>query len=237
MNPGCILIRLCAVLAVSAAVASAKTVPVRIEQTVEAQFPAALAFTALTSGEARVMVNIAADGQLADVMVTGYTNKAFADEAVSLLKRWHYDAATVDGQAVGVRLELQIKFVSTGRVVSLTALDATDALTRKLMPDALFKNVCLPAELDHPIEALQSVSPPHPGKADHAVQRNGTTLVDFYVDEHGRIRMPVVMETTNQLYAQASVDALDQWRFSTPTKHGKPVAVRVQQRFVFPEDS
>ena len=77
-------------LTFSSALVSASTTPVRIEQTVEAQFPAALSFSSITSGEARVMINIDADGKLADLMVTGFTDPAFAAEAVGLLRQWRY---------------------------------------------------------------------------------------------------------------------------------------------------
>ena len=237
MNPGRVLFGLFAVLVIGSAVSSAKNTPVRIEQTVEGQFPVSLTFTTITSGEVRVMINIDSDGKLADLMVTGYSHPAFAEEAVSLLKHWRYSPAAVDGHPVGVRLELKIDFVATGRVISLTALESANSLTQRMRPNTLSKMVCTPGELDHPIEVLQAVNPPHPGKSEHAPQPAGATLLDFYVDEQGQIRMPVVMETTNESYAQAAVSALNQWRFSAPTRQGKPVAVRVQQKFVFPADS
>jgi TonB family protein len=58
-------------------------------------------------------------------------------------------------------------------------------------------------------------------------------VVDFYVDQDGRIRMPVIMSATHDFLAQAAVDALNQWRFKPPTLAGQPVAVRVEQEFVF----
>ena len=106
-----------------------------------------------------------------------------------------------------------------------------------MAPATSFKKVCAAGELDHPIEVLQAVTPIHPGKIDRVAQPNGSTLVDFYVDEKGTTRMPVVVETTSEIYAQAAVSALSQWRFSSPTRQGKPVAVRVRQKFVFPIES
>jgi len=233
------LVRLFAasVLLCTAAVAFAKNTPVRIEQTVESQFPVSLTFTPITSGEARVMINIDADGKLADMLVTGYSHPAFAEEATSLLKYWRYSPAIVDGEPVGSRLELIIQFGSRGRVITLTAMESAAALTRGIFPDELTKRVCSARELDRPIELLHVETPFHPGKIQHAEQPSGSALVDFYVDEKGIARMPVVLETTNRSYAQAAVGALGQWRFSAPTKAGKPVAVRVQQRFVFPSES
>lgn len=236
MNPGRIPICYLAVLALSAAVSSAKnSTPVKIEQTVDAQFPPSLSFTTITSGEARVMINVDSDGNLADVLVTGYTDPAFASEAISLVKHWRYKPATLDGQAVGVRLELKLNFVATGRVISLTALDATNAFAQRSFPRKFSTRVCAMKELDRPIAMLEVVSPLHPGHWENAAEKEGSTLIDFYVDESGLIRMPVVMETTNQNYAKAAVSALSQWRFTAPMKQGKPIAVRVQQKFIFPE--
>ena len=234
MNAGRSLLSLFAVLSLSAAFASAAHTPVRIEQTVEAQFPASLALSTITSGEARVTINVDSEGRLIDWMVTGYTHKAFADETVYLLKQWRYSPAKVDGEPVSVRLDLQMYFTSTGRVISVTTMDTPDVLIRRSQQAALQKRVCTPKQLDRPLEALQTVHPPHPGKAENAVHQTGSTMIDFYIDEEGRIRMPVVTETTDQAYALAAVGALSQWRFSAPTSGGKPTAVRVKQQFVFP---
>lgn len=221
----------------TAAVAFAKNTPVRIEQTVESQFPVSLTLTAITSGEAHVMISVDADGKLSDMLVTGFTHAAFADEAISLLKSWRFSPAIVDGQPVGSRLELIIQFSSRGRVITLTPMESAAALTQGIFPVALTRRVCSARELDHPIELLHVENPFHPGNDRHADQPSGATLVDFYVDEKGTARMPVVVETTDRSYAQAAVDALGRWRFSAPTRAGKPVAVRVQQRFVFPHES
>lgn len=240
MNARRHLFRFLAVAVFGTAVAStvaATVTPVQIKQTMEAQFPAALSFSAITSGEARVLINIDAEGHLADLMVTSYTDKAFADEAVVLLKHWRYSPATIDGKPIGVRFEISLNFTSTGRIVSLTALDGTYALTNKFVPTVFVSRLCAPAELDRPVEAIQTVSPFHPGPASASSKKKGVAVLDFYVDEKGMIRMPVVVETTDQIYAEASIDALSHWRFSTPTRKGKPVAVRMQQQFIFPESS
>jgi len=211
------------------------TTPVRITQTVDGQFPASLAFSPITSGEVRLIANIDADGRLADVMITGYTHEAFEQEALHLLREWRYAPARVNGEAVGVRTELKMQFVSTGRVVSLNAFDSTAVLTGRNLSTPFVNRLCAPGDLDRPLEAIRVASPLHP--APGTSPDTGATLVDFYVDEAGRIRMPVIVETTNQAYAEAAVSALDQWRFSPPTRRGEPVAVRVRQQFIFSKPS
>lgn len=238
MNAARLLLRNCqfAVLAVGTA-AFASSTPVRIEQTVEPQFPAALAFSHVSAGEARVMINIDDEGNMADLLVTSYTHKAFADEAVSMLKQWRYGAATVDGKPVGIRMELSFDFSATGRVVSLSAIESVDALFDRMGTPAVVTAVCRPHELDQPLAAVQAVAPPKPANTVMAGGARHSVLIDFYVDEKGRPRMPVVLNSPAVAYAQAAVDALIQWRFKVPTRGGQPVAVRARQEFVFTNGS
>jgi len=49
--------------------------------------------------------------------------------------------------------------------------------------------------------------------------------------------MPVVVESPHEVFSQAAVGALSQWRFTAPTRAGKPVTVRVRQEFIFPGSS
>ncbi len=220
-----------------AAALAAQTTPLRIEQTVEPQFPHVLSLTHLTSGEARVVVNIDADGRLVDWLVTGYTHKAFADEAVSVLRQWRYGAPTEGGQPVGVRTELRFEFEATGRVVSLMAIETPEVLLKQMgIGPRLITHVCNLQELDRPIAPLNPVTPAYP-RSTGAAAAARSVLVDFYVDETGQPRMPVVVSSAHDVLAQAAVGALNRWRFTTPTRAGRPVAVRVRQEFIFPANS
>ena len=215
----------------------AQNTALRIEQTVEPRFPGSLTLSTITSGEARVVINVDADGSLVDLLVSGYTDQAFADEAVRVLRQWHYAPATQQGVPVGVRIEVRIAFSTIGRVISISALDMPDVLTRRFVPPSLVTRVCQPRDLDRPVTLEQSVTPPNPGQAGPVPTAPRTVLVDFYIDETGRPRMPVALSFPHLAYAQAAVGALSRWRFNAPTRAGKPVAVRVQQEFVFPANS
>jgi TonB family protein len=220
-----------------AAALTAQTTPLRIEQTVEPRFPHALALTNITDGEARVVVNIDADGRLVDWLVTGYTHKAFADEAVTVLKEWRYTVPTERGQPVGIRTELRFEFKAQGRVISLTAIETPDILIKQMgILTPLIARVVTLHELDGPIAPVNPAQPAYPGQAG-ATAASRSVLVDFYVDEKGQPRMPVVIHSAHESLAQAAVGALTRWRFTAPTRSGKPVSVRVRQEFVFPGSS
>ncbi len=237
MNTARLLASYVAALALGAAVSAAGITPVRIEKTVEPRFPNALAFATINSGEARVVICVDASGRLTDLLVSGYTDKAFADEAVRALRQWTYTPASRNGEPIGVRLELRFDFSAPGRVVSMMAMEAADVLVRSFVPTTMVTRICQPGELDRPVAAVQTVEPPHPGLVPGAPTQTGSTVIDFYVDENGQARMPVVVRATHEDYAQAAVSALNQWRFAPPTRHGQPVAVRVQQEFIFPSSS
>jgi len=235
MNAARLLFRSCqfAVLAAGTA-AFATSTPIRIEQTVEPRFPVALALSPILTGEARVIINVDDTGNLADLLVTSYSDKAFADEAVSMLKQWRYTAATVDGKPVGVRMELQFEFSAKGRVISLNVFDTVNTLFDKMGIRTVVTKVCRADELDQALAAVRLVSPPKPAGQDGARR---SVVIDFYVDDKGQPRMPVVLDSPSAVYAQAAVDALGQWRFSAPTRGGHPVAVRARQEFVFNDGS
>lgn len=223
------------VLAAAPGLAASTVVPPAIIQTTEAQFPAALAQAPVSRGAAEVMINIDADGRLADLLVTGYTREEFADEAVRTLRACRFEPARRDRQPVGVRLQVKFDFSARGKVASLTVFDTIEARMDSLRPARMTELLCRAAELDRPPVPVSSVAPRHPGTLPGS-QEDATVVLDYLIDETGRPRMPIVLEATRDGYAVQAVDALSQWQFAPPTRGGQPVAVRVQQRFVFKQD-
>ena len=212
----------------------AATTGIRIDQTVEGQFPAVLSFSPIISGEARVVINVDSDGRLADWLVTGYTHEAFAQEAIQLLRHWRYTPAAIDGRPIDARMEVTLRFSSRGRVVSLSREDTPAMLMNDFLRNQFVRRVCPAADLDRPIAVVQAVNPPDPGRTEAApASAPVSVLLDFYVDENGQTRMPVVLNDAQEDYARAAVWALSQWRFAAPTHAGKTVAVRVRQEFIF----
>ncbi len=236
MNPR--LLPLLGCLAALAVTVSAQNTPLRIEQTVEARFPFSLALTPLTHGRANVLVSINDRGILEDLLVTGYTHPEFALEAVTVLKQWRFTPPTENGRPLGVRKELRFMFTAEGKVISLLAIETPEVLLAQAFGTTrLIGRVCPPHELDRPIAPVAPVSPVYPGQIAGRHPKDRTVVIDFYVDEKGVPRMPVVVSSPHDALAEAAVGALTQWRFTNPTRAGKPVNVRVQQEFVFPAAS
>lgn len=207
--------------------------PLRIIQTTEPQFPVALDTLTVSNGEACVLINVDADGKLADWLVLSYTHKAFADETVRALQEWRYEPARLNGERIGVRVPVTFTFETKGRIVSAIPTDYFEYFVRSWRGEYVIFQVCRPQELDQPLQVLKAVKPRYAADGKRPGGANGRILLDFYVDETGRPRMPVVMNATDNLLAAAAVNALEQWRFAVPTRGSMPVAVHAQQEFVF----
>src|SRR5580704_6870652 len=101
----------CALALVSraAALESAPTQPEMI-QTQEFTFPSELKLTGYRTGEADLVISVDSTGALTDVLVTAYTRKQFADEAVKTIKAWTFRPSLTAGAPSGWVRHLQIAF-------------------------------------------------------------------------------------------------------------------------------
>jgi TonB family protein len=223
---------LSAALAV-AATAAPDDASLRVIQTTEPRFPHALTLEPISTGEARIVINVDATGQLTDWLIASCTHRAFADEAVAALKAWRYEPPLRHGEPTGIRTEIVFSFEAAGKVVTLTASEHLLERFRQIGGTDSEQRICRPQDLDRPLQIIHSVPPRAPGVAAHSAGAPRIVVVDFYIDETGRPRMPVAVNAADINDVAAAVSALEQWQFTTPTRGGKPVAVRAKQEFKF----
>ena len=205
----------------------------RILQTTAPAFPAALAAQGVSEGEVAAVLQVDAEGKLLDCLVTGYTHRELADELVSGLREWSFEPAVQRGERIGARAAVNFAFQAHGLVTSATSVDALIVASNRIFAPSMQSLLCRPADLDEPLRAVHVVPPRHPGKSVAQPPERPTAVLDFYIDANGVPRMPAVLRSSHDHYAAAAMDALLQWRFTPPTRHGKPAVVRVTQTFVF----
>ena len=205
----------------------------RIIQTMTPEFPRNVDTMNLTDGEARVIFTIDADGKLDDFLVAHYTHASFAEEAVRALQAWRYEPARQYGEPIGVRASMVFHFEAKGQVVSVMGIDTMNALFAAVGSKLLVRRVVDATEVDQAPVAVKTVMPRHPGRGERNDLSAGRVVVDFYLDEEGRPRMPVILSSDDAAFSVAAVDALLRWRYSPPTRRGERVSVRVQQAFEF----
>ncbi len=194
------------------------------------RFPLAAEQAGIYSGNVEVVVSIDAEGRVADSLIVGYTHASLAKVVREGLPRYRFKPILLAGAPSIVRVGLTFNFSVTGLVVSQTALESTQARFRVLQDQPyVWRLAQTVRELDQPLAVRRTVPPPN-------VPGSGKVILDFYVDESGRARLPAVRAGERPELAEAATEALLQWEFAPPTRHGEPVLVRVSQEFVFKEN-
>jgi TonB family protein len=205
--------------------------PWRVVQTQAAIFPPRLLQQGVRNGEARVRVSIDADGKLLDALVVYSTKPEFAEEALRVAKIWRYRAALERGEFIGVVGDIEFQFRIEGTIgVARSAFGPKEEMPGNKDPDVYraesMKN------LDAIPTPTKVVPPSYPENwSDRGIR--GTALVEFFIDEEGQVRMPVVALADHPLLGGSALAAVMQWRFEPPLSRGRRVLVRAEQLFTF----
>ena len=211
-----------------APVADTGYTPCKIHQTVSPVFPPSLLASGIHRGEVQLTFEVGPLGRLGDTLVTAYTHREFADEALRAVKQWRFEPGVSGGQPVISILNFTFNFETTG-VVAV-------AKYGKSLADPVGSGYAYQAHgvatLDLPPIALNQPGPVYP-KAWIEQGRTGSVVIDFFIDETGQARLPVNQSHTDEVLAASAIAAVAQWRFEPPTLHGHPVLVRAQQTFDF----
>ena len=120
-------------------------------------------------------------------------------------------------------------------VVSMDVISYNELVHFKVAPNSEAYNVCTLPQLDHAPAPLRTVNPVYPSELARS-SRGGHVLVEFYIDEQGRVRIPSVARETieaNAELAAVAVTAVSQWQFAPPVSNGRPVLVLANQDFSF----
>jgi TonB family protein len=205
----------------------------KFQQTVDPAFPPHLLQVGVNSGEARVVIDIDADGKLSECLVLGYTHEAFADAAVAAIRHWKFEPARLEGQPVGTIVELDFDFSVSGIVVSNPNIcEATEALILRVRTDQFTYLPCAARELDRMPSLVVTLVPRYPtALAKRGVK--GTVRVDFYIDRTGAVRLPSVSLAQNNELAALAIEAVRQWKFTPPTSRGLATLVKASEEFHF----
>lgn len=216
------------------ALAESTYVPMKVIQTEPVLLSPRAAEVGVTSGDVRVSLQVDDTGALTDYLVTAYSHPMLADSVVQALKRWKYHPAMIDGHPRSATVDLSIAFESKGTVVvSLTLANYVEMQTMRMRPEAFRYGAVTLRQLDRiptPNKVVQ------PNYSVQSVRSPTRIVVQFYIDEQGRVRLPAVSRATNEaneMLSAAAVEAVSQWSFEPPTSNGTPVLVAARQEFNF----
>jgi TonB family protein len=205
----------------------------KMHQTTSPVFPQHALQVGLTSGEACIAIAVDSTGQLADHLVVGYTFPDFAEVAVAAVKRWRFEPALLGGEPVGSIVELTFHFETKGPVViTQNIMEFLEARMVRMMQEGYSFHPCLAAKLDGMPTPVTRVTPVY-SKDLAGKGVKGAIKVEFYIDETGTVRLPSVSAADDAVLGSLAVNAVNQWKFTPPTSHGRAVLVKAVQVFDF----
>ena len=86
--------------------------------------------------------------------------------------------------------------------------------------------------LDNPPRTRSQIAPAYPYEA-RSGGRPGEVLVEFTVDESGKVLNPRVVRSSEAVFESPTLRAIAKWRFEPGRSHGKPVRFRMAVPVLF----
>lgn len=207
--------------------------PLGINQTTQPAFPLAPVVLSYVGGSANILITVDESGKLTDCLAVYYTHPSFAKAAEDALRKWTFEPARLNGRPVSVTKEIDFNFERHGvALMSLPISEFADVFFLRNFPRASAYRAYRIHETDRGVNATVVVRPPYP---DELAARgvSGSVTLEYYIDERGRVRMPVAVYDARQELVDLAVGAVKQWQFDPPTRDGRPVLVRVRQEIRF----
>jgi len=206
--------------------------PCTIIEKTPPRFPNRLIKDGVAHGVVKMLLHVNSAGELTDTLVTAFTRKAFADEALHAVKRWKFIPARSKGEPIDTIINMTFQFEVKEVLV---AEKFSPDFTPLEHSEEFEYHACNVKNLDRVPTPLNVVEPVYPQELMKQ-GISGNIVVDFYIDEKGKARFPTATPGTDEILAGIAVAAVQQWRFIPPTAKGKPVLVQARQVFTFEKD-
>lgn len=203
----------------------------RVLERVDPVFPSEVTLQGISRGVVSCVVDIDAQGKVEDVLITAHTHRSFAREVREALPLWRFEPAKMRGEPTASQTQLTFTIEAVGVVVSMdTGIYLRNRMEALLGLPWEYRTFTL-QELDAIPVPQKTVVPSYP--AEVAQRNRGAVRVDFYIDETGRVRVPIAQADAPTELGNAAVAAVRQWKFSPPLRGGRPVLAFVSQTFNF----
>ncbi len=200
---------------------------VKIIESTKARYPLQMQRQGIEHGEVRLMLEIDARGRLVDCLVTAFTQREFAREAMDAVKEWTFEPARIGGKAVTGIASIDFEFEYNGVNPIVRQFDTP--VRRELHYDFA---PCAARDLDRQPKPLWTVPPQYSKKLSDAGV-TGKVVLEFFIDPMGKVRFPVAKESPDPRLSGLAIAAVKLWAFEPPTRLGLPVLARASTEFVF----
>jgi len=183
------------------------------------------ALLAGTKGKARVNFVIGPRGTVVEAKIVESSTPEIGFAVLAMLDTWRFTPPLKkDGTPCFAAVSIEQKFLPNGTG------DASVGEQARQIIEWLKKNpekILSPDRLDQPIKPVRRRAPVYPS-ALLAAGRKGEAVIEFFIDEKGRARLPAIVSATAPEFGYAAAQAIASWSFEPPRKGGKPAVVRVR---------
>jgi hypothetical protein len=184
------------------------------------------------NGEASIDLAILINDEgMVDDWITLRTNDHSIITAIrNVISQWRFHPSTHQGEPAWSYRELHIRFEKSGSIVNITPMNAAYSMFNTLndnhilvVPFQELDRIPVPVAMENPM-LHKSLLDQHRGR---------TVKFEFFIDEKGKVRMPIVKESDagNQVTA-ILLESLLKWEFEPPMKNGRRVATKAVIPFV-----
>jgi TonB family protein len=180
-------------------------------------------------GSATVTFNIDPQGNPRKITVLEATRPEFGAATIAMMATWKFEPAKKDGKPTWAFLRKKQTFNRTDRDSPVD--NSTERLLRVLAknPEDVLGDL---KDLDAKPTARFQPEPIVP-EIMLTEPANAQADIEFIIDRTGRAQLPRVVSTSRADFGWAAATAVARWRFTPPTKNGKPVDVRVRIPVVY----
>jgi hypothetical protein len=178
------------------------------------------------NGQASIDIAILVNeqGEIDDWIPLRTNDKLLINSIGNVIDKWRLKPAMFEGKPSWCYTELHVEFMQTGAVVNIGIQEAVISMFHTMHDDFA---------LVVPFSDLDSIPKPivmeTPTLSSNLFSNNigRTVKFEFFIDEDGNVRMPIVKESSAERMATAIIlDSLLKWKFEAPTKNGTRVATR-----------
>ena len=197
--------------------------------TVRVVYPYAL-LRAEAKGKATVNYVVGRSGRVVQATVKDASAPEFGRAVLAAVECFTFEPA-IKGGSPGLALQGFVQEFDRSEIQQLLGAEDLAMLRREeKKPESIFTL----RDLDAMPSPLSRRPPQFPLAAPQAMKK-GEAIIEFLIDEEGRVRLPRIVSATDDSFGYAAVQSVAQWRFEPPMRGGKTVVARAQIPITFGE--
>jgi outer membrane biosynthesis protein TonB len=187
------------------------------------EFPLLARADGMCRGAAKIAVSWDERGVPTDAVAVSASEPTFAEAACAAAMQWRFAPERQPGRYYDFQFEL------SGVVVCQTK--GANAIAAEARTDNVMR-LATRSELDASPKAIVQPMPEMAGLPAGTLDA-GRVVVDFIVDQDGRVRVPKVTEATTPELIEPTLAKLREWRFEAPRRNGRPAVFAESWAFQF----